>query len=371
METVATFANDLAHNFETLFRSATEHLQRSQEEGAGQSVAQDYVAQALHELREIEEGMEALFTLSQDKGAGEREHVKLVSLVQGVLDLVEPSFPEALTLRTQFDGRGPVRGRPAQLRQVVMNLLANAKQAMEERWAEQPTVLDVRAGEIRVDPDLAEQYLNLEPGPYAYVAVSDTGCGMEAETQERMFEPFFTTKEDGDTGLGLSIVRDIVEAHDGTLTVQSEPGEGTTVTVYLPLVPEAAQWPSRASVSPAPETERHVLVVDDEGGVELENVRLPRLGYDVTTEGDGEQALETVKERPEAFDVVLVDYQLPDMNGLEVVHALRRDGYEIPTVLMTELSAQVSETKARVAGADRFLKKPIASSELNELLAHV
>lgn len=337
-------------------------------------IVQDYLDQTLQGLGEAEDLVSQLLALSRMDSTAVQEHMDLVPPVKEVLSLAASSFPNGLTLRTRFDEACGVVGNRVQLQQLVADLVTNAGQSMKGRWNEHPTVLDVSVQRVTADPDLAEQYLNLDPGQYVHLAVSDTGDGVMPGGAEPTDEPAAAAAEDRpDADSYSSVAQSIVGAHDGTLTVRHEPGEGTTFNVYLPLATEAEPPPADEPEPFAAETDRHVLVVDDDETVRtLEDIRLSRLGCEVARAADAQEALETVQEdRKAAFDVALIDYHMPDMNGLELVHALRENECRASVALMTGLSAQISEAKARVVGVDRLLRKPVESHELSAVLAQL
>ena len=189
-------------------------------------------------------------------------------------------------------------------------------------------------------------------------------------TPEHILESFFTAKSrDEGTGRGLSVVHG---------TVQSDPGEGTAFNVSLPHLtadgpasdgPDPDEHPQgRADEDSAP----HVLVVDDEKAVrDIEAIRLQRLGYEVTTCSGGTEALRVATEAPDAFDLVITDYVMPDGDGLELVRSLRQQGHSIPVVLMSGFTARISEDQVHDAGVDHFLQKPVDTDELMALLEQI
>jgi len=361
-------ANGIAHDMSEVLRSLKGHLQVSRDDLPEDHVVQGYLDQALVGLRDAEALVERLRALSRDGTADVRASVDLVAIVKEILSLAESSFPSGCTLRTRFDAACSVPGRPAQLQRLVADLVTRAGARMEGQWEERPTVLDVSVQRVAADPDLADQYLNVEPGPYVHLAVSNTA---EGGTPREAGESG-TTVEVGADGLHGSEAHDIVAAHGGSMTVRDEPGEGTTFNVYLPCG-AADESPSLEAPDASPEdSAQHVLVVDDDETVRtLEGVRLSRLGHEVTRAADAESALAAVKEAPDAFDIALIDYHMPEMNGLELVHALRGEGGTAAVVLMTGLSAQISEAKARVVGIDHLLRKPVERQELREVLAQL
>jgi CheY-like chemotaxis protein len=154
--------------------------------------------------------------------------------------------------------------------------------------------------------------------------------------------------------------------------VYTEPGKGTTFNVYLPSTRDADGL-SRSGASDAEaEASPHILFVDDDAQVlEMESIRLQRLGYRVTTCPSGDDALHALRTDASAFDLVLTDYAMPEMTGLELTEALSKQGFEVPIVLMSGFSAQVSEADVRNSGVEMFLRKPVGSSELETALSVV
>lgn len=375
MRTLDALADGIAQDISDLLHSAKVRLQISHEDTDETEdvdelpLTQDDLDRTLSSLNEIEGLVERFLALSREDRGGAAETVDMVSLVRGVLSLAESSFPPAFTLRTRFDEGCRVIGVSSQLQQLVANLITNAGARMEGRGEEQPTVIDTSVQKVAADPDLAGEYLDLEPGTYVHLAVSNTAEGEPRPGQEA---PGTTVAVDEDD-LHLSIAHEIVADHDGAMTVREETGEGITYNVYLPAVSESedASVPERPAPS-SPASDQRILVVDDDKTVRtLEKVRLSRLGHEVVTRSDAEETLSLVREFPNAFTVVLVDYHMPGMSGLELVHALRDEGCDASVVLMTGLSAQISEAKARVVGIDHILRKPVESQELHDLLARL
>jgi CheY-like chemotaxis protein len=241
---------------------------------------------------------------------------------------------------------------------------------MNRRPAAEENVLDIDVRRIDVDRELARRHLNLEPGAYVCMSISDTGPGMDAETQERIFEPFFTTKEVGEgTGLGLSVVHGIVQSHDGEVALYSEVGEGTTFDVYLPHESDQ-QTPTEPPRAEDVDTHQgRILFVDDDASItELESVRLRRLGYKVTTCASAAEALQAFDQSSAPYDLILTDYAMPGGGGLDLTRALRARNYTNPIVLLSGFSAQVSPKEMNAAGVTTFLRKPVGNEELKDTL---
>jgi len=299
-------------------------------------------------------------------GGGRVEHrtLDLSALVREMSRLIEVTMGPGVRLTLDLaDGLPPVEGDPAQLRQVLMNLVVNASEAVGRDQGE----VTVRTGTVKAGrAALARTYdgAELAPGTYAFLEVADTGCGMDTPTRERMFEPFFTTKARG-RGLGMSAVRGIVRAHRGALAVTSAAGRGSTFRLLLP--------PSGQPVPEAPPEDMAdgwtgagtVLVVDDEQSVrEVACRMLESLGFAVEAAPDGTAAVAAFRARPERFVCVLLDLTLPGMDGAEIFRHLREVRADVPVVLISGYGEE--EAASRIGGdaPSGFLAKPFSPEQL-------
>jgi PAS domain S-box-containing protein len=228
---------------------------------------------------------------------------------------------------------GSVKADQGQIEQVIINLVVNARDAMPNGGK-----LRIETTTVELDGDYSRRHLPQLPGPYVLLTVSDTGIGMDADTQARIFEPFFTTKEVGKgTGLGLSTVYGVVRQSDGHIWVYSEPGQGTTFKIYLPRVGQAAEVvkPSRGAIRSMRGTETILLVEDEESLRELTRSLLSDHGYKVLEAGRPERAVEITRQHAGTIDLLLSDMVMPGMNGralAEIVGAIRP---EIKVVFMS------------------------------------
>jgi PAS domain S-box-containing protein len=287
------------------------------------------------------------------------EPVEMHHLIAGIGDLLTRAVGATIVVETRLDeGLPPAFVDPAQTELVLLNLAINARDAMQDGG-----VLTIAGFLLPAVPfDMA---LDLVPGSYVAIAVTDTGCGMTREVQERAFEPFFTTKEQGKgTGLGLSQVYGFVRQSGGSVTLRSAPGEGTTVTVYLPCA-DAAALAERAGAVAEPQSPAQrasILVVDDDDDVrDLVAAMLEELGHRVTVAANGRTALELLS-RDERFDLLLADVAMPGLSGVEVARAAREQEHA-PRVLYATGYADLGAYRPGLEGED-LIRKPYRMADL-------
>lgn len=298
--------------------------------------------------------------------------VKLMD-VQGAVTALTPVLERLLgadktlvVLPTQ--ARRQVRADPTQIDQVLINLAANARDAMGTGGR-----LTIATDDLILDESYARAHgvAQLAPGPYVRITVSDTGCGMDRATLAKAFEPFFTTKPVGaGTGLGLSTVYGIVKQHEGFIWGYSEPGLGTTMKIYLPATPAdgaAAGDPLlRSAAEASPMLERAlVLVVEDEPEVrQLVRRSLEAVGLAVIEAENGRQALEAITARGEAPRLVVTDVIMPGLTGRELSEALARSRPGLPVLFMSGYTGDDVLARSLLPATAPFIQKPFAPEEL-------
>jgi CheY-like chemotaxis protein len=258
---------------------------------------------------------------------------------------------------------------PTEVHQLLVNLCTNAAHAMEEKGG----VLEISLSEVAIDSDAVAAPAGLKPGHYLRLTVSDTGRGIDPTILERIFDPYFTTKEVGKgSGLGLAVVHGIVKRHEGAITVNSEPGVGTSFHVYFPKVDSMAVKEVEELVEPLPGgTERILFVDDEEILVEMGKSVLEWLGYEVTVTTSSVEALELFRTQPDRFDTVITDYTMPHMTGADLAKEMIRLRPAIPIIMCTGFSERISEEKARDIGIRAFAMKPLNMRDLAETVREV
>lgn len=295
--------------------------------------------------------------------------LELQPIIEDSLSMVKTTMKGNLTLKEKIDPAcGPIMGDATQMQQVIVNLCTNAVHALGK---DEPGTLSVSLRQVELLGHKADdQAVDLAPGLYACITVRDTGCGMPPEVMDRIFEPYFTTKkkEEG-TGFGLSIVHGIVRKHRGSITVESEEGNGTTFTLYFPLLLESAEQERKAIDLSSPEGYGRILFVDDDEAVlSMGREILESFGYSVVTATNGKRGLETFMQDPEGFDALITDYSMPEMNGHELIRKVLEVRSAIPAVLCSGYMEKVEGEDLKNLGHAAFMPKPIDWRELSRVI---
>ena len=292
--------------------------------------------------------------------------IGLSSLIKHMEPLLRSVVGKEAELRYELTEELPVlNGCPNQIRQVVLNLVTNAFEALRGHAGS----ITLATGLVTADRAyLAETHLdeNLPEGDYIYLEVTDTGAGMEPEVQTKIFDPFFSTKQMG-RGLGLAAVLGIVRGHRGAIKLVSHAGTGTTFLVLLPLAGRAVSLPLPPPRAAAPRKEgpQTILVIDDEDGVRrVAKAVLESAGYRVLTAADGSQGVAVFKLHQEEIDAVLLDLSMPVMNGEETLHALRQLAPGICVLLTSGYNEQEVVQRFAGKGLAGFLAKPFGPRDL-------
>jgi PAS domain S-box-containing protein len=261
---------------------------------------------------------------------------------------------------------GQVKAEQSQIEQVIVNLVVNARDAMPEGGE-----LLIETSNLDVNENLASSLPFLQPGPYVLLTVTDTGVGMDANTRRHIFEPFFTTKGPGKgTGLGLATVYGVAKQSGGGVTVDSEPGKGSTFKIFLPQTQESA-------VTPAPDetvakgsmgTGTILLVEDEEALLTLSTERLTECGYKVLPARDGVHALETARSYNEPIHLLLTDVMMPRMGGLALARSMSELRPGIRIVFMTGHAEREASYREAIRSGAESIQKPFSHEKLIRLV---
>ncbi|MGD9212663.1 MAG: ATP-binding protein, partial [Desulfobacteraceae bacterium] len=294
--------------------------------------------------------------------------VKIDILVKEVAKLIRATLPATIKIRRNIRCSSIVMADPTQIHQVIMNLCTNASHAMQKTGGE----MEISLTEVEIDDDFAAMYPSLSAGTHIRLAVSDTGCGIAKEIQDRIFEPFFTTKKPGEgTGLGLSMVHGIIKNHNGAISLYTEPGKGATFSVYLPVTVCKEDCVPPLDLSQLKGNER-ILYVDDEKQIAaMTHLKLTNLGYKVTSITDSAAAWDYFESNPDGVDMIITDMTMPNLTGIELAQLTLSVRPDLPVILCTGFSNTIDEKQALELGIAAFLNKPIFTHKIATIIRKI
>lgn len=369
LESLGTLAGGIAHDFNNLLGVIMGYSALLKEDGLDAATAErsiDSIEKASERGAAL---VKQLLTFAR-KTETEFKPVSMNEIVADTVRFLEETFPKTITIEPSLeDGVPNVIGDTTQLHQVLMNLCINARDALPEGGS-------VLISCARVGQDDAVVRASGHPGrDYVLVSVTDTGIGMDKETQRKVFDPFFTTKGPGKgTGLGLALVYSIVQAHGGLVRLRSEPEEGTTFSIYFPASLGGQRIGAAAGKKGGQEPggSETILVIEDEKMLlqMLQDILVPQ-GYSILMARDGEEGIEVYNRHKSEIAAVITDLGLPRMGGDRVFHHIRtiRPGAKVIIASgFIDPDVRLNLTKA---GVDFFIQKPYVPSEILHIIRHV
>jgi PAS domain S-box-containing protein len=368
MEAIGTLAGGIAHDFNNILSAIIGHSELFLYNAPKDSSMVESIQEVLKAGHRAKDLVEQILTFSRHEEA-ERKPVRITPIVNDALKLLRASLPATIEIQQREKvGLDIVSSDPTRIHQVIMNLCTNAGYAMKQNGG----VLKVNLENVDLKLSLTDLYLNITPGIYLKISISDTGPGISPEVLDRIFEPYFTTKEKGEgTGLGLAVAYGIVESYGGTITVQSVEGKGTTFDIYLPIEEEQETSKEELKESIPTGTERILFIDDEDAIVGIVKRMLNRLGYDVIAKTSSKEALELFHAEPSRFDLVITDMTMPGMTGDKVAQEVMKVDSKVPIILCTGYSDQISEEKAKKMGIKEFIMKPFVMKNLAKIVRDV
>ena len=348
LESLGVLAGGLAHDFNNLLTGILGNATLAQDDMDSRHRLRGYISEIVNASERA-----ALLVRQMLAYAGKErtvtEPLDLSQQISEIVPLIRTSIPRSVELELELEPAGPpVNADRSQMQQLVMNLAINGAEAI----GDQPGTVTIRTSHRETDQE-----------NQVVLTVHDTGCGMDAATKARMFDPFFTTKFTG-RGLGLSAVMGIIRGHRGSISVESEPGRGTAISVVLP----ESDTPVPGAVAEEAANLRGfgtILVVDDEALVRnLAKFSLERCGYTTEFAEDGKQGVAVFAARPQDFIAVILDLTMPVMGGEEAVIQMRRIRPDVPILLSSGLSEEEAVRRFHDKGLSGFLQKPYTATAL-------
>jgi len=364
MEAIGTLAGGIAHDFNNLLMGI---------QGRTSLMLMDIGPSHPHfvYLNHIEDIVKSGANLTKQLlgfargGKYEERLTNLNELIQNSVDMFARTRKEVKIVRKFEKDLWTVEVDQGQIEQVLLNMYVNAWHAMPGGGTLYLTTKNI------VFNEEDEKTQHLKPGEYVSVSVTDTGTGMDEETQSRIFEPFFTTKEIGSgTGLGLASAYGIILNHDGIINVYSEQGVGTTFNIYLPVSVKKIKQTEEPSKGIAMGTETVLLVDDEDIIVEVGRISLEKLGYKILTAQNGIEAIEVLKSHPDV-EIVILDMIMPEMGGGETYDRLKELRPDIKVILSSGYNIDGRAKEILKRGCDSFIQKPFNINDLSQKIREV
>jgi hypothetical protein len=368
IEAVGTLAGGIAHDFNNVLAAIVGYAELVRDVTRDRPEVTDDLRDLLKAAERGKHLVERILRFSR-RGEPNRQPVDVGQVVREATKLLRSTLPATIALRVRVGPDVPrTMADPTALHQVVMNLGTNAAHAMPRGGT-----LDITLEHLYIRDSMARSRPDFREGPYLLLSVRDSGTGMDRETLERALEPFFTTKAPGSgSGLGLTMVHGIVRDHIGVLDLESQPGAGTTVKCYLPATAVDEDEDEPIETRARRGTGQRVLYLDDEESLaELGKRRLQGIGYLVSAYTDPVAALSALRATPDAFHVVVTDYWMPHMTGLDFAREVTGIRADLPVVLLTGHMDDLPEEAMRGAGVRLVVRKPLTLDELGEAISGV
>ncbi|MDX8392093.1 MAG: PAS domain S-box protein [Mariprofundaceae bacterium] len=370
LESLGVLAGGIAHDFNNILTAIMGNA------ALGRKKMQDSDPALTHLVRIEDSSQRAAELCNQmlaysGKGRFQVKTVGLSQTVEEIIKLLGVSIAKNVVLKLYLaENLPPIEADVAQLQQVIMNLVINASDAI----AKKSGVISLSSGMMQVDGGYLEgAYVgdDVKPGPFVFLEVADTGCGMDEPTQKKIFDPFFTTKFTG-RGLGMSAVLGIVRGHHGAIKVYSEVGQGTTFKVLLPASTmqlsdeqQSDTWSDWCGIGT-------ILVVDDEETIrETAALMLQDMGFDTLTAEDGEQGVAVYRQHQDKIVAVLLDMTMPKLDGKGCFRELRRINKDVRVVLSSGYNEQDATNRFAGQGLAGFVQKPYSPEALRDRIAAV
>jgi len=361
MEAIGTLAGGIAHDFNnvlTPIMGYSEILRFKLMQGGEQDTASlEFIEGILRAAKRAKNLVEQILTFS--RSSEQKASLQYIHpIVKEVMKLMRVTLPSTITIREDIDEQcGVVSVDPVHIHQILINLCTNSAHAMA-------------GGHGTLTVTLASDGKDTEGREWLRLSIADTGCGIPPEMLDRIFEPYFTTKEKSrGTGMGLAMVHGIISRQGGRIEVKSKVGEGTTFDLFFPVTAAPTRIDQVVSMSDLKRGNGRILLVDDEVQVvQVTGELLTSLGYTVTGKTSPLAALALVAENPGGYDLVLTDLTMPELTGVELSRKVKSIRPDLPIVLFTGYSDQVSKEEAEEAGIRQYCMKPVSLRELSRVI---
>jgi PAS domain S-box-containing protein len=361
MEAIGIMAGGIAHDFNNLLSIVSSNIGLLQHKLPTGDPSREHVELINGATSRAKALVSQILAFSRQEKT-ELGPVNLARIVEDTLLLLRSTFPATIEIISAINDRQVViNADTTQLQQVLINLCTNSVHAMADKG-----LLRINQNAVVLTAEDLPKTKGLPSGLYAQLSIRDTGTGIEEELLKKIFDPFFTTKAVGQgTGMGLAVTHGIVEQYGGFITVESDPGLGSTFNLYFPSIESSSQELEVEQTESLPTGTESILFVDDEECIAYSCKELLECqGYTVTSVTNSLEALELFKTRPNTFDLVFTDQTMPNMTGIQLATELLKIRADIPIILCSGYSVKVSEDEAKNIGFIEFCMKPMDMKQL-------
>lgn len=367
MESFGTLAGGIAHDFNNILGIIIGNTELAMDDLPKWNPAYLNLEEVLKASSRAKDVVRQLLSFTRRTNL-EKKPVNIGLIIQESLKLLRASIPTSIELRQNIPKDiNTILANSTQINQILINLSTNAHHAMPYGG-----ILEISLKNVALDEEKAAQYPDLTPGQYVNLKVSDTGQGISAKEMHRIFDPYFTTKDIGKgSGMGLSVVHGIVKSHEGSISVESQYGQGTTFSIFFPVVEKQAVMETE-TVEELPTGNEKILFVDDEKSILYSGrMSLERLGYQVEVRPNPVQALELFRANPDQFDLVITDMTMPKMTGDQLVQEILKIRPDMPIIISTGFHENINEEKAKQIGIRQYIEKPLDRRILAQMVRKV
>jgi PAS domain S-box-containing protein len=368
LDALGTLAGGIAHDFNNVLTAIMGLIEMESLGARDGSQSHDRMAQALSACCRARDLIKQILAFSRHSDQ-QRKPIEMGSIMEDAVKMLRATIPTTIDIQfTLQDVESVILGDSTQIHQVIVNLCTNAAHAMRDTGG----ILKISLDHVEIDALKAAEHLDMQPGMYVRTVVGDTGHGMDRKTLNRIFEPFFTTKGPGEgAGIGLAVVHGIVKNHGGRIAVYSETGKGSTFELFFPRMETTLTSVDKPKAELPTGTGRILLVDDEKMLIDVITEMLKILGYEVVSANRSLDALQLFQSQCDRFDLVITDFTMPEMTGMELAAELLRIRCDIPIILSTGFtSAEIRET-AKTMGIGEVMMKPFILQELAETVRRI
>ncbi len=364
MEAIGTMAGGIAHDFNNILGGIFGYSELCLSVNGNPAQTDKYIREVIKAAERAKDLINRILTFSR-RTQHELKPVIPKYIIKEVFELLRASTPAEIELKIKVESDSAVMAEPTLIHQVLLNLCSNSIYAMHSK----PGVIEISLEDILADEAFARMHPGLKPGNHIIIRISDTGSGIAPEHIDHIFDPFFTTKPKGEgTGLGLSVVHGIIQKLNGAVSVYSKPGAGTRFNIILPAIGSQTAEIDRSISQIKGGAERILLVDDEEFIAESLGSILSNHGYKVKAFTSSKDAAREFEANPGAYDIIITDYSMPHMTGIELVKKIKGIRNDIPIILNSGYINKSLEENASQAGINILLTKPVSTYQITDAI---